>query len=48
MVLKNTHYEENLKNLLDYYIKDEQYEKCELIKNIIKSLEDTDIETGST
>ena len=48
VVLKNTHYEENLKNLLDYYIIDEQYEKCELIKNIIISLEDTDIETGST
>lgn len=38
VILKYPQYMANLKNLLDYYIKDEQYEKCKLLKNIIDYL----------
>ena len=50
VILKYSHYMTNLKNLLDYYIIDEQYEKCELIKNIINYLDNNkniDDNTGS-
>ena len=51
VILKYAQYLANLKNLLDYYIKDEQYEKCELLKNIIAYIDNnniTDDDTTST
>ena len=48
VILKQGQYVSNLTNLLDYYIKDEQYEKCELIKNILAYLkidEDNEVDT---
>jgi hypothetical protein len=35
VILNQTHYLPNLNILLDYYIELEQYEKCEVINNII-------------
>ena len=51
VILKNTQYKTNLENILDYYIEEEEYEKCELIKNILASLKitkDIDDNTAST
>jgi hypothetical protein len=49
VILKKAQYVSNLTNLLDYYVKDEQYEKCELIKNIIANLKiDKDYEEDTT
>jgi hypothetical protein len=49
VILKQTYFLSNLKNLLDYYVKDEKYEQCELINNIINSIkEDNETGTGST
>lgn len=45
VILKDTQYKANLKNILDYYIEDEQYEKCELLKNILANIEEED-DTG--
>ena len=46
VILKQPHYKANLENLLDYYVEDEEYEKCKLIKYIIDSINDT--ETDNT
>lgn len=35
VIIKKQAYLSNLENLLDYYIKEEEYEKCNFIKNII-------------
>jgi flagellar biosynthesis regulator FlbT len=50
VILKHAHYVTNLKNLLDYYIIDEQYEKCKLINNIINYInnKDSNIDQDST
>ena len=36
IVIKKKNYISNLKNLLDYYVKIEEYENCNIINNLIK------------
>lgn len=39
IVIKKKNYISNLKNLLDYYVKIEEYENCNIINNLIKIVE---------
>jgi hypothetical protein len=40
VIIKKEHYKITLENLLDYYIKTEEYEKCNFIKNILINIKD--------
>ena len=39
VILKKSNYKDVLNNILEYYIEEEDYEKCSLIKNIITKYE---------